>query len=363
MVVTQQVSLTEALDIERFKELAPKLADLSDPDSFQEKTESDLWQIITGDASYSDGSIEYGDLPDRSKALIGYTAEGEIPWWLHSFSWSATSHGETISLDSEDELAKFEDFDPQHTTIHKPQLQANTEDDEEEIVMVLEAFEDLYEALPDDVRTETEVSETDLPGQVFEIEEGVIRTTEAFEEWLHTLLQLSPPLNDQLTALLMADVGLEREALQQIMSQTLLDRLDEVGLGKDRISNGDYREHLRKIMALNGVFDLEVPQTSEYDELGGLEGLFYQTWAQSFTGDAESAAEWIEKAHDQPDDLETGMQGAFAESVFDLPVQLDRGMISYATLRVTKSHLRYYSSEFGKRDEIDEIMRMNGFLE
>lgn len=366
MVSTQHISLTEALDVDQVKNLGAKLAGLPNPETFRNTVEDDLWHTFTGAADPGD-SIKYKDLPERSKAVIGYAEGSEIPWWLRSFAWSATSHGEEITLamtDSEDTLSQFEEFDPQDTTIHKPELQTGTNAPEEEIMSALEAFQDLYEAFPDQVTTETGVAETALPEQVFEIEEGVVRTTNACKTWFNNLLHLSPPINDVLTAVLMTDVGVEQEAFQNIVSQDVLDRLNDVGLAGNRVSNSDYRTALRDILALSGVFDLLVPQASEFDDLGGLEGMFYDVWAQNFAGDQDDAGEWLAKASMyRPEELETGMQGAFAESAFELPVRLKRGKIVYTTLRYSPSESRYYRSDQGKRKEIDSLMESYGFLE
>lgn len=367
MVTTNKVALTTALDIEQFHDLSSKIAGLPDADSFQERVENDLWQTITGDPEYNDDSIEYNALPDSSKAVIGYTADDEIPWWFHSFSWSATSHGEKITFEktnTEDSLAQFEEFDPQNTTLHKPTLQAGADDVEENIVSVLKAFEDLYEELPDKIKTGAEISETRLPNRIFDLNEGEIRTTGEFKkEWFQTLIQLSPPLNDSLTALLVSDVGVEREGVKDIISDSLINCLDEIGLGECKISNRYYRKHLRKVLALNGVFDLELPQAKQYDELGGLETMFYEMCEQKIDLD-EEAVEWINKASkNYPEDLESGRQGTFVESVFELPVRLEKGQVCYTTLRVTSNESRYYKSDQRKRKEINEIMNKNGLLE
>lgn len=367
MAKTQRELLSETLDVDRFKDLGAKIGGLPEPKEFQEKVEDELWQTFTGREN-PDESVDYESLPDESKSVTGYVdGDQSAPWWLTFFKWKASSRGEEIILEEgdnfEDELSKIENFDPKATEIDKPSFQnpynRNT------VVDVLEAFRDLLEALDKRIDIDEKSTDLALPHDIFEIGEGSISTTEEFESWFNSLLQFSPPVNSELTSLLMVNTGVKREAIEDVVPAELLEKIDQL----DVVSNGeiferDYYRPLADTMMLSRVFDLVIPGTAKFNELGGLEGLFYEYWAESYDGDQE-VSQWINQASDwDPNPLEEGQEPLFGSVAFSVPLRLNRRKPIFTTLGLyspNSDKSGYYSRT--KRRKIEEIMESNGFLE
>ena len=375
MIQSEQVRVSEILEPERFRAVGAKIAGLPDASEFCSTVEDDLWRAVIGESESDLEAIAYGELPEKSKSVIGYVdgeAGDEIPWWLQSFAWEVTSRGEKLTLGEEDNysdnLEKFENFDPQATTLHKPELQNGYSDPERQITELLEKLDDLHEALDDRIGIDDQTSALALPSRIFEIKEGIVRTTSEFESWFNDVLQCCPPINAELTTLLMVETGLERESLEGVISETTLEQLTHFGFLEDGSSKGDYYRPLKKILALDGVFDLRVPHADEFDELGGLETLLYSTWAENYEGDSEKAGEWIERAHEwYPDRLDEGETPLFGSIAFETPLRLQYGMPGYVSLHINSPYSDNNGYSRGgdrkKLREINEIMSDAGFLE
>lgn len=370
MVETQQQSLSKTLDVNRFREVGSKIAGLPDPAQFRKKVENDLWQTFTG-SSNPDDEVEYEALPAESKSVIGYIeredAEQSLPWWLASFEWKASSRGVKLPLETNDvvnqenELSQFKNFDPEATMIYKPKLQEDT------IINVLESFNNLYEALDENIGIKEESTDLVPPSNIFEIEEGTIRTTDRFESWFNSLIQLSPPLSEEFTSLLMVNANVEREAINGVVPEDILEQLKELGFSGDRIFEEEYFDPLTNILDMGQVFDLVVPGSGEYDELSGLEGLFYEIWAENYQGDHEEVAEWIQNASgSHPDELKKGEEPVFGKVALLVPLRLKRKKPIYSTLGLyarSTNKSGYYQGHRGRRREINSIMESNGYLE
>ncbi len=195
---TRQVSLTETLTEDRIREVGEKIAGLPDGDEFERRVEDDIWQKFIGD-DHGDlpESVEWDDLPDESKSVIGYADEenAEVPWWLESFGWEASSNAETID-NIGDSLSVFGNTNL--TEIHQPRLDEN-------ITSVLNSFDRLHEAIDERVGINGENSDYSLGEDIFRMSDGKVETTDSFEEWFKNLLGLCPPHNEELTSLLMVN--------------------------------------------------------------------------------------------------------------------------------------------------------------
>jgi hypothetical protein len=374
MVETQQISLMDTLDVSRFKNLGATIAGLPDSEEFHRRVEDDLWQAFTGREDIESEEIAYEELSAISKSIIGY-AEQEgtdvVPWWLQSFSWTARARGETLTLGQDgnldDSLTKFENFDPQATKIEKPRLRTGRGETENEITTALDAFQDLFDALDERIGIENESSEFAFPSRIFEINEQVVRTTSEFEEWFNNLLQCCPPINDDLMTLLMANTGVNREAVDGVIPDEVLDRLTELGFTGSRLHERSYYRPLNKILALDGVFDLVIPRADEFDDLGGLEAQVYLTWAQSYQGDPAEASNWIDRAQVwDPNSLEEGEEAAFGSIAFQMPLWLKYNKPCYVSLSVNSPNSKNqgYSRAGGqdKRREVNKIMQEAGIV-
>jgi len=370
MAKVRRESLSETLNVDRVEDVGVRIAGLPEPEEFQETVESDLWQAFAGQEDPGT-SVDYESLPDESKSVIGYVDDEKqsAPWWLTSFRWKASSRGEEILLEEgdtfEEELAKIENLDPKATEIYRPSFR--NPHGRDTVLDVLEAFENLSAALDERIGIDGSSTDSALPQDIFEIGEESISTTGEFESWFNTLLQLSPPVNGELTSLLMMNAGVKREATDDIVPSELLEKIERLGLSNGEIFESEYYQPLTDIMMLSQVFDLVIPGTARFDELGGLEGLFYENWAEHHDGDGE-VHRWIDQASDwDPDSLEEGEEHIFAGIVFSAPLRLKYSKPCYVTLGVNSPQSKNQGySPVGDRDktkEINGIMEANGFLE
>lgn len=366
MTNVQQASLIQTLDKEQFSKVGTKIAGLPSSDDFREQVEDDLWQTLIGSVISDDGTIDYQKLSQESRSVIGYVADDgnqSVPWWLNSFKWVASSRGEDLALEREseynDELSKFENFDPEATTIHKPKFQ------EQGISNILNAFEKLSETLDDKIGIESRSTTLAVPSNIFEITENSITTSEAFKNWFNSLLEYCPPVNDELTALLIVNTGVRKDALDGVVTEELLDRIEQLGFNDDKIFERDYYQPLVNILELSNVFDLFVPGADRFDALGGLEGILYETWAQHYSGDQEAVSRWITQASDwNPDLLEEGEEPKFGGLAFSVPLYLTYDKPCYTSLHINTSGNRAYPNgpTRDKLRDIREIMETNGYL-
>lgn len=365
MPTAQQVSLSEVLTEENLKSVGAKLAGLPTSEQFKKEVEQDLWEKLVGTKGPESDTVDYDSLSEESTSVIGYIEtdddEQKIPWWLASFKWQARSRGESITLQTEqfnDPLSNFENFDPAATQLQKPELQEDT------FLKALKNLKTLGDELDEQFDIEEKSAGIEMPSNIFNIEEGLIETTEEFEQWFNDILRLCPPVNDELTALFMVNAGVSWEAAEGIVPEDLLERLKIFGFSSHRISERDYHNPIRYILELNGVFDLTIPVTKDYDGLGMLEALFYEHWAESNQNRSEDVSEWIEQASAwNPDNLESGEEPIFAKVAFTTPLRLSHNSPIYTTLRYTSSENRYFRNDGDKRREINEIMSSNGLLE
>jgi hypothetical protein len=368
---TRQAQLIETLDIDRLREVGAKIAGLPAPEEFKNKVEDDLWQTFTGRQN-AGNSVAYDSLSDESKSVIGYveseTGEQFIPWWLVSFEWKASSRGEKITLqrgnDFDDELSKLENFDPKATAIHKPSFR--NPHNRQTILDVLEGFEDLFESLDERITIDGSSTELSLPSDIFEIEGRSVGTTSSFEAWFNSLIGICPPVNSELTALLMVNTGVRLEAVEDVVPAELLETIDDLEISNGRIFEREYHQPLKKILDLGQVLDLVIPGTEKFDELGGLEGLFYENWAETYSGNKE-IGQWVSQADDwNPDSLDEGQEPIFGSIAFSAPLRLKRRKPIFTTLRLyspNSDKSGYYQSDRGKRREVADVMGANGYLE
>lgn len=367
MVEVQQAALRDTLAVDQFRELGASIAVLPDGETFRDRVETDLWETFIGVRDPDGDTVAYREVPDESKSIIGYGEDGEeqvMPWWFQSFAWTVHARGEELSLTTLEALSQFENFDPQATTIQKPVLQDGISELEQEITDVLDAFDELSNAIDDRISLHDGGGELSLPNDIFEIEDQMLRTTEAFATWVDDLLAVCPPVNDALTGLLMVNTGVQREAVVDVVPDEVLDQLDALGFSDETIFEQAYFDPLTDIVALNSVFDRVVPGSADLNELGGLEALLYESWAQNNHERNDAGSEWIKRVASawEPETLEPGEEPLFAEVAFQTPLRIHRDRVVYVTLGVT-TKFEYYSSDKTKRKEIDDIMRSHGILE
>lgn len=369
MVQTQRESVIDNLDVEQVRQIGEKIGGLPGADEFQEQVENDIWKVFTGSSAAATNKVDYQELPDKSRSIFGYVEDEEgtqfTPWWLDVFEWTARSRGEELTLEKEDEfnddLAKLENFDPSATTIQKPQLQERNRT----ILEVLDAFERLFDALCERIDIEEQSNELALPSRIFEINDSSVSTTSEFQTWFNSLLEICPPVNSELTSLLMVNTGVKRDAVKDVVSPDLLEQLDLLEFPDDELFVSDYHRPIKDILALDRCFDLVVPGADRFDELGALEGLFYESWAENYDINPE-VSRWIQQAADwDPESLDEGEEPIFGSIAFVSPLRLKRRKPLFTTLGLYSPNSKksgYYEGDRGKRSEISNLMEANGHL-
>ena len=313
---TKQASLTETLTEESIKKVGEKIAGLPTGDEFTQKVEDDLWQKLVGDDNLEDDeSVEWDDLPDKSKSVIGYVDEegAEVPWWLESFEWQVESRGETIDNLGEN-LSDLPNFDQTATKIYKPELA------DDNITNVLNSFSELGGTIDENLGIEREQGYP-FPSDVFEITGETVRTTEGFRDWFESLLGLCPPFNEALTSLVMVNSNVKVEAVEGVVPDELLATLEDIGVideSSERIYESGYHEPIATILTnMGGLLDRTLPS-----DVDSLELLFYRTWAENYRGNKERVSEYIEMASkSEPSTLEIG-ESNFGSMSFNIPLRL-----------------------------------------
>jgi hypothetical protein len=352
---TKQASLTETLTEERIREVGEKIAGLPTGDEFMQKVEEDLWQKFVGDDNLEDDeSVEWDDLPDKSKSVIGYVDEEgtEVPWWLESLKWKASSGAETMYID--DSLSVFGNTNL--TEIHQPRLDEN-------ITSVLSSFDRLHEAIDERVGINGENSDYSLGEDIFRMSDGKVETTNTFKEWFENLLGLCPPYNRELTSLLMVNSNVRREVVREAFSDgdDILETLESVGYSGEKIREEEYRTPLADIMReMDGVFDIDIKLP---EGISTLEILFYESWAENYYVD-EDRLKWLDKANGKPINLFDGEETMFTREAFELPLRRTRRGLVYVTWSESDgfqdANDRY--STAGERSRIhEEIMHPSNF--
>jgi hypothetical protein len=347
---TRLASLTETLTEERIRKVGEKIAGLPDGGEFEEKVKDDLWQKFVGDDNPKDDEpVEWDDLPDESKSVIGYVDEDEteVPWWLESFEWEAHTYaGTTISIS--DSLSTFSNASVR--SISKPKLR------EAGLSQTLDSFKELQEAIDGRVERSAGNPEYSLPDtNLFEITQNSIEVTDEFGQWLEEkFLHLCPPFNEELTALLMVSSNVKRDFLEVTTPDTVMETLDSLGFSGERIFESEYHSPLVDILRNMGdFFHVSLPSDN-------LETLFYESWVESYEGNMDN---WIEKAITTNEfkvnkpaggDIGSVEEEKFAQVAFNLPLRrgTNRSRLIYTTCELNSDG--YYSSRF---EDVEAIMK------
>jgi len=354
---TKQASLTETLTEERVRRVGEMIAGLPTGDEFRQAVEDDLWREFTGMDKPPEESIEWEELPEVSKSIFGYVDEEEetVPWWLESFKWEAHTYAGT-SVDIGDSLSKFGKAPVKE--ISSPILQ------ESGIIQSLNSFKELWQSIDEhsEWRLEGEESDYTLPTDdtgLFEISINRMETTDEFSRWIEEKFpSLSPPFNEELTALLMVNSNVKRDFIEEVAPDRLVQTLENVGLSGERIFNEDYHSQLVDILdKMGGIFHVSLPD---------LELLFYKRWVENYNGEMDN---WIEMAittaeikADKPSggDIDPVEEERFAQVAFTLPLRVgtNSNTLIYTTCKVGENG--YYKSGFKEIEGVMESATKDG---
>lgn len=357
--------MTESLSEEKLEETGAQLKSLPTAERFKQKAETALWEVFSGQAD-SGEEIMYENLSERSKQLIGTISSDEdeedtgTPWWLNEFKWTATSVGEEdLVLNSKSHLSRFEEFVPEKTVVQRPELLHERLAASNDIYSALADFETIREELDKhlDLGNPAE-NGLNLPETIFTIQDGGIRTTAKFQEWFNALVNLCPPLNEQLTTLLLVNTKADEDISREMLPSKVIAPIEELGMFNGRVYNENYAEPLENLISYQWrAFDLRIPYVGEsYDYLTPLEAALFENWANNNADFIRNNKQWfyIDGANTAKNiDSET----QYARVAFRSPLTRKRGRSVFTTLSLRKNG-RYSTAntEQGKRQEIDHIL-------
>jgi hypothetical protein len=197
---------------------------------------------------------------------------------------------------------------------------------------------------------------------VFEVKDRTLRTTSAFGEWFDNLVACCPPINETFTALFLVNTNVEREAIEGIVPEEPLARLDQFVVNNGMVYNETIQTAGRKLLSLRGAYDRLLPVEIDVNPLPPLEALFYQTWVNSTTADSE-LSRWVRQAAEtNPDPLEPGEQSQFGVAALNAPLRIEYDRPIFTTLDHKKDRSSYYENSKSKLAEIKRILRTSDYL-
>lgn len=375
--MTTHVQIADALATDQLQTVASQLGNLPDPDRFKARVESDLWACVVPADKQEATEIAYDELTPDGQGVIGYIelddGDNSVPWWLTAFKWNATTIGEdSLTLDSVDSLEQFEDFIVGETTIKKPELLHKRAGVSNDLCGVLANFGQFYTELTEhiDVPEETDAeSELALPDQIFKISDGQVQTTEPFQTWVQSVVQLCPPFNESLTALLLVLSEADADVAREVLSDQVVANLEAVGILDDAtVFNETYFDALgssaNSLLTYEWtVFDIQLPYVNDtYDYLAPLEAAFYETWIEENPAFIEQHKDWFILTGGSAKTIESSP--AFGQVAVQSPIVQKRGRATYCTLSLRKSgRFSTASDQQGKQGELNQLLAQHGITE
>lgn len=331
------VELTTELSEDTLLEFLVQLRSVPTPDHFQETVERAIWNVVApNDAVATTEELDYEAIRNAHGDLIGYVDESNrrLPWWLEDFKWTVSGGSFELELTEQDDksLADFEDL-PQGET-HVIDISLNPEI---QLLETLEAFNtiqtELIEALPPAIVTDLESGGNDdspeFPEAPFvtPAEKDVIETSREFRAWMNHVIDCCPPVNGSLTALLMAQTGIRKEIVEDILERDVVEVLNRINLftevnGELRAYNENYHNSLMTLLATKPIFDINFRGVEE-GRLEHLERALYETWAAN-TDRIPNAGSWFARAGKDQINENSGEYLEFARIAFRIPLWIDR---------------------------------------
>ena len=317
------------LEDEYLETLVVKLNALPSGDEFRRRATEAIETTVgvTGaDRTYDEIQKAHGD-------LIGVVDDdGErLPWWLREFDWTVASEQLSELELADSTLDEFEQYPRESTYIQSIELSGAKAFSE-----ALDAFVALEGSLNTalqmdpaelEAKHDIEASEYELPDQLFTLPESGVATTESFEQWFGRVLNLCPPAEPTMTALLRANVGIERRSIVDTVTEENRQRLEELDILQstddgDRVFNDSYYQHLTTLLEIEGPFDLVINIEHDKDGLTALQYLYYQSWAADTERRLAEEQRWLQAAKGN-NTLSEAEQFRFAHYAFRMPLRLD----------------------------------------
>lgn len=362
MAQETRIRLEDALSDQRLQRLRSNLERIPTGDEFGETVTQAMWETFVPSAYSDKDTIPYEELLEEAQEAIGVTEtedrDERLPWWFTQFEWTVSEPGiDEFAITDVKTLGRLEDFSPSTVQFSPPSLVGprNTVG----LVEVLDAFARLNAELGIYVDRMEDRGEFDVPvfpDTVFQIEDGVVSTSGAFQEWFDALVGLCPPMNEELTGLLLANSNVMEQAARPVLPDEVVDRFERIGLinDDDRVLNEDYHEPLQTIVGMHGVFDLVIDDEHEHDILAPLEVAFYDGWATRADPDRVTR-KWVnEAANRNSDDLNPEQEREFARAAFNTPLWLELSAPVFTT------EGKYGDAE--RKNAIKDILKTRGII-
>jgi len=358
--MSKTIQIRESLSEEKLKTLGSQLKSLPTSEEFKQRAENNLWDVFTGQPNAGD-EINYEELSESSKGLIGTVSSGddkeEVPWWLKGFGWTATSIGEEeISLTN---LSKFQNFVPEQTIIRKPELLHQPFGISNDLYGALEDFKSILKELEKHLDLDHSGNDLSPPENTFTTQDGGVQTTNEFREWFNSLVNLCPPFDERLTALLMLNSKVKEDLAEEILPEEVMASIENIGLiNSEEIYNEKYFKTLKNLLACDwSVFDLQAPYVNkEYDSLTSLESALFESWAENNSQFIRQNKSWFYiNGSREPNTIDN--ETKYAQMAVRSPLTRKGGRAVFVSLSLRGNEL--YSTanqEQRKREEIDEIL-------
>lgn len=397
---TEVLKFEEALRRENIESLVREINSVPTADEFREKVEREMWALFL-DREKADnlpGEVVYEELPESSKEFIGLIEDGDgerLPWWLESFEWRIRERGSENAHQISANLLKdrIEDFH-EDSYILPPKLT-------DQIADHLKALNDIGEEVKNELRENDnggmfEVFEEKrdgpqkesgrgqdfaIPDTLFKLKDNWIATSEEYKKWFDDLLRLSPPSNEVLTAILLADSRVNKNLASETLSDKIMEILGLLGLlgftSKNKIKNYSISSKMEELMELRGVFDLAVPYPEGYEDVEAppLVSAFFVTLNEGIqtlkTEEQERIKSWMTKsAASYAESLTDSELREFAAIAHSTPIQIQgnrRPTLTFAGGRYAESNSsnrgRYYKMDRDKTRSIKELLKELGLID
>lgn len=347
------------LDGECLERLVVKLNALPSGDEFRRQAS----EAIETTVGVTGADRTYDEIQNAHGGLIGMVeGDGEqLPWWLREFKWTVASEQlDELEL-NESTLEEFEQYPRESTYIQSIELSGA-----ESFSKALDAFVALEGALntalqidPAELGAKYDVkaSQYEIPSQLFELPESGIATTNSFENWFSRVLNLCPPAEPTMTALLRANVGVKRRYTLEALADEDLQRLENLEIlqttdDEPCVFNQTYYKNLTTLLETEAPFDLVIDIDHSRDELTDLQYLYYRSWAVDTERRLAEEQRWLQATKNR-ETLSEAESLRFAHYAFRMPLRLDSDKVVF-------THQSRSGNRSTVRGQILEILAEHG---
>lgn len=143
-----------------------------------------------------------------------------------------------------------------------------------------------------------------IPDTFFERDDTGVRTTDKFKNWFDSILNLCPPVQPQLTSLLLLYSKVKADLAKEFLGDEITQNLGEIGMidNFNNISNIQLINKISWLTEIEGVFDLRIKPPEELQDINlpALQILFFKAFSTSMkevdSKTQQKVKSWFEKA-------------------------------------------------------------------